>query len=585
MKSQFGECISPVVKNLSLLIFLFSFPAALLAGVPQDYSENVKVKYQLTDVKVKDAAGNHISGLKTSDFQLLVDGKVFDIKSLDEIVSESPGSEKIQKYLSELNNTPEGIKPPAPPVAPRFIVIILDRGNLGQRAFIQSKNLAKRFVKETILPFDRVAVFMFNGTVKVLTGPTTDKERILSAIDNANAMRANDLYNLHQFEINPLRQIGAPGNVEGGGNAKPGNINDPLLESQGQQAELLTRNYFNIFKIIAKVFKNMPEKKSVIFFSEGFARSSTFIKMHQDYIASLNFFNSGNTSFFVVKRGPRVPEWAASTSVEQSRFEGVNNMPDMSRRILNERDSMLREVAENTNGLFFDQVLADNDVLKNLENEIGNYYLLGFVPPNTEDKTHKIQVSVKGHPEYQVVHRQKFITPKSFAHLSDDEKRIHLEEGFLTPGFHQQLDMSVFTDNYSSQNSPRMTVAFQLPAAKLDKTSRGEHELEMVLNVEDAQGNIRFRLHKTFSSKDKIENGELHLMEDFAVPREPYAVYLAVRDNSTGNRSTWYKTIYPKDRHMKIDRAASPFSKVSADIGSWKSQQVKDGVKVKSNQE
>jgi VWFA-related protein len=566
-------------KHLLLTLLICLTSTLLFAGVPQDYSENIQVNYQLTDVKVKDSAGKHITGLTKDDFILTVDGKPFDLKSLEEVLSESGRSEKIRHYMSELKNTPKGVTPPKPPIPPRFIVIIFDRGNMGDRAFIHSKHVAKRLVKETLLPFDRVAVFMINGTVKTLTGPTTDRNRILNAIDRAQGMRANDLYNLHQFEINPLIEIAPPANLEDPRPAKPGNINKPTMDSRKAEAELLTRNYFDIFRTMSKIFQRMPEKKSVLFFSEGFARSSTFLKLHQDYISSLNFFNSGNTTFFPIKRGPRIPQWAASTSIEQSRFEGVPNMPDYARKISLERDDMLHEVADNTNGEFFDQVVKDDDLLASLENEIGNYYMLGFIPPATDDKTHKINVSVKGHPEYQVLHRQKFITPKSFARLNDSERRIHLEEGFLTPGFHQQLDLKVFSDFYSDNGQPKVSLALSIPADKLSVKARKGYELELVVNVEDANGQIRRRVHKTFSA-DEVTGKMLQCVEELSVLREPYAIYLALRDNSSGNRSTWYKTIYPKAHHMKKERAVSPFDANYVDVSKWKSREIDDGVKV-----
>ena len=579
MKKLYYKGTGFAAKNLILALMLCLTTSLLFAGTPQDFNQNIKVNYQLTDVKVKDSAGNHIPGLTLDDFVLMVDGKPFELKSLEEVLSESPRSEKIRSYMNQLKNTPQGVTPPKPPVPPRFIVIILDRGNLGDRAFIESKFMAKRFVKETLLPFDRVAVFMINGTVKTLTGPTTDRNRILNAIDRAQGMRANDLYNLHQFEINPLREIAPPGNLEDPRPAKPGNINDPLLNSRKAEAELLTRNYFDVFRTLSKIFQKMPEKKSVLFFSEGFARSSTFLKLHQDYLSSLNYFNSGNTTFFAIKRGPRIPQWASSASIEQSRFEGTANMPDFVRDISIQRDSMLREVAANTNGQFFDQVVNNNDLLASLESEIGNYYMLGFIPPKTEDKTHKISIGVKGHPEYQVSHRQKFITPKSFARLSDRERLIHLEEGFLTPGFHQQLDMKVFSDFFSKNGEPRVTLALSVPAEKLKAKNSNGYELELVVNVEDAQGKIRRRVHKTFSTKD-ISGNMLQCIEEMSVLREPYAIYLALRDNASGNRSTWYKTVYPKPHHMKKEQANSPFDANYVDVSGWNSKTVDDGVKV-----
>jgi VWFA-related protein len=568
LKGMGSSKVYSVFLFISLLFVLI--PAFSLAGAPQKLNEQIKVTYHLTDVKVTDKSGNHVPGLTKDDFILFIDGKPVEIKSIDEVLSESLRSPIIKDYINKLESTPQGVKPPELPVAPRFIIFVFDRGYMGEVSFRQCKELAKRMIRETLLPFDRVALFALNNGVQVLSGPTTDKEKLIAIIDGYRTSRRHDLYFPHQFEINPLRHV-AP-NIDPNDKQRepmPVNINASTLQGRNSEKEVQSRKYMATFKSLSDVFRNMPEKKSVIFFSDGFSA-----KNRSDYLTALEHFNSGNTTFFTIRRGPLEPEWAAGLLAEAKR----NTFPFV-QKVKTKRESTMREIAHNTNGKFIDPVTNDEKLIALLEKEIGNYYFLGFIPPKTSDRKHGIRVEVKEHPDYEVTFRESFTTRKSFKDMNNTERRIHLEEGFLTPGFHRELEMKVMTDFYSSSGKPHLALAVSIPANKISGDERQGYKLELVINIEDAKGQIRRRVHKTFESKDF--SGEiLKCIEETEVIKEPFAVYLAMRDNISGKRSTWSKVIYPRPEHEKTAKATPSATDSSVDLAQWKVNQIKDGVKV-----
>lgn len=148
----------------------------------------------------------------------------------------------------------------------------------------------------------------------------------------------------------------------------------------------------------------------------------------------------------------------------------------------------------------------------------------------------------------------------------------------MTPGLHAKLGLKVMSDFYSASGQPKATLAMAVPSGKIQKNQEKGYELELVINVEDSKGQIRSRLHKIYSSK-KDHSGEYFiLLEDISVLQEPYAIYLALRDNVTGHRSTWMKTIYPKPHHLKKNRATPPGNPSYNDVSKWENKVVDNGV-------
>ena len=569
-------CIFAAKHFFKFLLFLL-FSASVSAAIPQDHQHKIKVTYQLTDVKVWDEQGNFVQDLNREDFLLLIDGKEVEVKSLDEAVFTSlPQIDRQQKKPEASDPKLEKSKSLNPP---RFVVIILDRGNLGNKAFANSKILASKFVREVLQPEDKVALFMFNNSVRYLAGPTTNKEKILKAIETANAMNVLDLYLPHQFEVNPIRHLTPNKYPEDDRPVRKGNINDAVLKPRNEEMQLVSRNYFTSLKILSKAFRSMPDKKSIIIFSEGFHGSTGFGSMDPDLQRALNSFNSGSTSIYGIVRGPSIPEYQAGNIIEQSRPSyGANGSQAFSGQ-WDDRAGIIAGLSYATNGKFYNRSLKDEAVINSLRFELGDYYLLGFSPPATNGKEHSIKISVKNHPEYTVRFRRSFVTQKRFDRLSSKERDIHLEEGFLTPGFHNQFPLRIFTNLHKKEGLPHVALAVTFPKTAISEKKRAGYELELVINVEDAKGQIRRRIHKIYR-KDQISCENLKILENFSVIQEPFAIYLAIRDNVSAKRSTWSKTIYPKKNTYGSYSGKKPFDDSYDDLNKWKVKHVKDGVPV-----
>jgi VWFA-related protein len=141
------------------------------------------------DIRVIDANGKPITGLKVEDFTVLEDG-----------VLQKVG------HLSEYALTPEAPEPGVPPalrgapgaeLAPpkqRVFLIVLGRGRLDEPS--KAMDALRRFVREQFLPQDQVAVVAWNRA----TAFTNDHEKILATLERFRKGHAEvEALLAHQF--------------------------------------------------------------------------------------------------------------------------------------------------------------------------------------------------------------------------------------------------------------------------------------------------------------------------------------------------------------------------------------------------
>lgn len=561
--------------------------------------QKVKVTYQLTDVVVKDLGGKFVRGLRPDDFSLEINGKPVDIKSVDEIHSVSSDDARVTKYIEWFENEEkQSAEPPPLPTRPRFVIMVFDRFNMGMAGAKASIDSAKNIVEQSLLPYDRVAVFLYNGSLRTLTGPTTDRERIFAAIEEANIVSQNDHYRPSSEEIFPPKT-----------RAEVWPLKNRLMQKSFE-----FENYMKSMRALAKSLEALPGRKTYLLFSEGpnlynplspdkiagkvdtsdpdsmeilsagSSLSPTLVAKELSELA--RYISSTNSSVYTIRRGPIQPEWMLNMDLDTediTKRDFTTVIQQVSADMLSDRLDVLRTAAHLTNGKFLDAGMSDEKLIENIREEVGNYYLLGFVPPKgKEGAYHKIEVKTKD-SSYKVAHRDGFFEPKSFAKMNAEERAIHLEEGFLAPGARNELGLDAhgYTVPFSSRQ--QVLLAFKIDSNRVGKSESGGCELEMVINVEDSKGDIRYRSHKVFKNQSENLPGELWLFKNIPLADDGCTVFLAVRDNAGGRRATWS---YPfkgysgtqdsRPRVMSI--MLSPDLK--GDMSKWESEEIADGIKV-----
>src|SRR5437868_4842451 len=151
----------------------------------QQYQEKIVVERILVDARVTDSRGNPITGLATTDFRLLIDGKPAKVESVDWIPETAASRElaDIDRPQPEVNTS---LDVPAP--RGRLFIFFFQTDFArnasrvtGQMAILQRLDAFLDFLE----PEDRVAVLSFDSHLKFRLDFTDDKHRIAAAMLDA----------------------------------------------------------------------------------------------------------------------------------------------------------------------------------------------------------------------------------------------------------------------------------------------------------------------------------------------------------------------------------------------------------------
>jgi VWFA-related protein len=161
--------------RLRIAVFFLLFAA----GVSAQVKESIRVDLIEVPVTISDRAGNPVRGLTKANFRLYDDGKEREITAFDMI--DLAGKDK--KALDTIN-----------PAARRNFMLLFDLSFTAPRSLANARESATSFVKQSVLPRDRVAVATLDleHGFKLLTAFTSDRELVAMAIRNPGGFRSGD---------------------------------------------------------------------------------------------------------------------------------------------------------------------------------------------------------------------------------------------------------------------------------------------------------------------------------------------------------------------------------------------------------
>lgn len=613
-------------KTKCIVAIILIFLAVFAYGQDKNnYQEKVEVTQRLTDVVVKDQQGNFVSGLKASDFQLFIEGKPVDIKSVEAFSAISPKDEKIVSYMKKLADASStGGEPPQPPTAPRYVIMFFDRYNMGLRGVQATKDAAKKLLSDTLLPYDLVAVFEYNQRLKMLTEPTTDRARISAAIDQLGGLSRNDFYRPTEEEIIVPRDESSMA----------------MLVEQLNKKEVEIKNYFTTIRGVVDSLQTLPGRKSYLLFSEGpniynpafagnltrqneykaptmntsadpglddggggvkrqyrntdsasrandksqflnnMGRLSTKLttELTKEYEELESYIASGNSTLYTIRRGAVQPEWASTVTMDMTsrddRDRFFNNDSASKLGFMeSSRVESLMEMANRTNGVFYDAGINDEKLSQALVQEIGNYYVLAFnYPQNAKKAFRRIEVKVPGQ-NFKVIYRKGIYDRKTYNAMTRAEKAMHLQAAMLAPSSKNELDLNAqfYLMPFSEKNTA--VYHYEINPQVLKKDANGEHELEMLLRVEDMQGEPLYMGHKRMMGKAE---GPI-LWETGNIPFSPEgcSLVMTIRDNVSGKISSVRRILklIHEDKNMPVITAPVLLGDTSAgSLKDWLSE-------------
>jgi len=166
------------MHSLALLLSLVESPAP----TPTPYQELVKVERVVITGRVIDRFGNVIPNLGVNDFRLRVDGLETPVESVEWMPSgEETRPETVPVVVARGRISSKETARIAPP--DRLIVMLFQWEIAGQKdiGFVRVMQQAIKMARSTD-PSDRIAIFAFGSSLRLLQDFTTDREATVDSI-------------------------------------------------------------------------------------------------------------------------------------------------------------------------------------------------------------------------------------------------------------------------------------------------------------------------------------------------------------------------------------------------------------------
>jgi VWFA-related protein len=534
-----------------------------MAGIAQDraeFEERIKLELYLIDIVVVDEQGNYVNGLTADDFEIYEDGKAVKVVSVDEYFSQQRQSaEDMAMGAMEESSAP-----------PRNIIIVLDRFFSSSYAIKQGKMAVSEFIRESLLPTDRVMLLTYDNRFAVQQDFTSNHGQLLARVDSITAA-TRSLYT-PEFKSGITSQADSAINLSSI-NTSNSDIETAAVDKfHNVRFEQDVRNFHNNIRQLSTALKAVPGKKTVILLSEGYdsriindnrgsfsqnLRSSNQI-VRDEYIGSsgtgggsgtgptlfasyndaISKINDASTSFYIIDIASLESQISRTDSFEL-RSATKDNEFDTARL------NSLNSLADNTGGRLYKNIKNLDRVVAEIDYDISNYYMLGYQSNNTskEGDFREIRVEAKL-PGLEVRHRKGFFERKPFNRMRDSEQFVHLVEGFFRtepenelPGQTSIFFLPIQADTFVA------SLCLNIPASSLP--GKGEKTLEMLGQILDGSNQRIDAFHKVLNYSSSMAQitaeGELRVTVPFVLKTGKNKVQVIVRNNNTGDRLYFFK--------------------------------------------
>jgi VWFA-related protein len=359
--------------------FLLLAVAALAQEPPRI---RITVNLVQVDAVVTDAAGRHVADLTAGDFEIFQDGKRQRITAFSYV----PGTSIVTRGGPAFAAGPKtslrkAATAPAGKPARRVIVMVVDDLGLTTNSIYRIRAALREFVENHMQPDDLVAIVRVSGGVGVLQQLTSDKQRLLAAVERVRSTR------LGRVEIDPVPplQVGYPPIPRAGLGADRGQAMIEILRSK-----MYTLSSLGALNVVIRGLRDLPGRKSVMLFSEDLRLDARILE------AARNVTDMANRSAAVVDViDPRGVVHTGLRAADDLSAKGLATSPRRVNAIDEKRmnayiHSMegLAWLAEQTGGLF---IHGDNDLSGGIQRVLADkegYYLIGYTPgPEAFTKT------------------------------------------------------------------------------------------------------------------------------------------------------------------------------------------------------
>ncbi|HYU23776.1 MAG TPA: VWA domain-containing protein, partial [Thermoanaerobaculia bacterium] len=241
----------PAAAALVLLVAL---------GAAAQVGEKITVNVIEVPVTVVDGNGNSLRGLTAANFELFDDGVKRPVTAIEAV--DFAAKEQTASVIAPVN-----------PAARRSFMLLFDLGFSSPGALARAQEAARRFVRETVIPRDLVAVGSISPErgFRLLTAFTTDRGLVASALAEPQSFRGSDPLQLGGGDA--LQPIAEPRVLPHPSTARE----EALRQSRPSTAQpgdafagARIEKEIDSLTALALMLRAVPGRKQIVFLSEGF---------------------------------------------------------------------------------------------------------------------------------------------------------------------------------------------------------------------------------------------------------------------------------------------------------------------------
>jgi len=344
------------------------------------------------DAVVTDKKGNPVTDLRPEEFEVYANGRKQPVTNFSYITT-GTGATAAAPQPSPPPRPADKTAPPVPPArlrpgqVRRTVALVVDDLGTSFESMAFVRRALKKFVDEQMQPGDLVAIMRTSAGMGALQQFTSDKNILYRAIER---VRWNPSGRSGVSAFAPMEAL-PPGRDTTGGDSGNSDSASGTDSGRGDDADEFRDEIFSVgtlgaLNFIVRGMEELPGRKSVIMFSDGFAifdreDPSKRQRVLDNLRRLVDLANRASVVVYTVDaRGLQVLGLTAADNTAGRSMQQVQEQ--MSQRSANYYDTQtgLHFLAEQTGGFFVhDRNDLSGAVRRVLDDQKG-YYLIGFRP-------------------------------------------------------------------------------------------------------------------------------------------------------------------------------------------------------------
>jgi VWFA-related protein len=552
-------CFACLVCGLSASVYSTAQQEqkAQQTNVPQKMPVfSVEAAMVVVDVTVRDGNGKLIPDLRKEDFKIYEDNVPQDIVTFAaENVAIGPAPAAAVPSVSPSETAPLkpavvvnlGFNADAPVkrediAGKRLIILFFDLSSLDTENLVYSIDAAYDFIAKQTGPQDLLAVATYSSTLSLVQDFTNDRDLLLKTL---KAIYSSE---------------------SGGSEAEGTSASDTSSSEDSSTSEEVfvpDSVQFNIFntdrrlsalETLAKMYREFPERKSLIYFSSGV--TTTGVENNAQIRSTVDSANRSNMSIYTVDSQGLValpPGGDASRGSAGSGMFGGSGMMQQRNSFSSSQETLVA-LSHDTGGRSFSDSNDLSLAMKQVQADTNVYYVLGYFSSNRKEdgKYRKIRIELT-QPNMKITHRPGYFASKAFGQLSQQERDLQLTQAMNIERPFVDVPLILQTDFFRKDNKTiYVPISIELLGEGLkfeEKDSNREGKFEFVAQASDTKGRVTGIARDAVVVKlpaekaEKIKSGGILYSTGFQLRPGDYKLKFLVRDNITGRLGSFEQPI------------------------------------------